>query len=321
MASSLLQCQPMRTLGFAVVALVSLAEPRPADACSPPRCWPGFLTPGDAATVPANLPAIHWRPMYAFDGTASDPAKVKLATAGGTALAMTATKIANGDYLLVPDQSLVAGTDYVLRDGNTCGDLLGPTSTFTAAPAAPLPTALGALTASAQGIAALGVETTSGSCSVQVEADQSLVDLALSADALPWRDAFHFETLADGIAWSPQSSINSPNPPGTSWRGRAADRVYTVCSSPDDSLSPGLAPGPHAITMRATLPGSPTTLETAAVTVELACGVTPPDDCLTTPDRCDPDDDDDDGGGCSAGGSLGAGLGFVLVALLARRRR
>src|SRR5688572_7773528 len=51
-------------LGAACVALVA---PRPADACSPPPCWPAAFVPGHGGRVPANVPGLYWRPMSELD--------------------------------------------------------------------------------------------------------------------------------------------------------------------------------------------------------------------------------------------------------------
>ena len=305
----------------AVSVLVMLgADARDAEACSPPQCWGGSFTPAEAATVPANLPAFHWRPVLSFDNKVSDPSNVSLKTAGGVEVPITGTPLPNGDWVFTIDEPLVAGTGYVLTDLNVCaGDQLGPTAAFTAAPAEPLPTDLGTLTTSDHRITSFEVGTSSGSCSTPIDADQVLVDLGLSATALPWRDALMFETLVDGDSWRPQASINSSTSPGTSWRGRGADRVYTTCLANDPSAFPGTTEGPHEVTMRASLPGQATVLS-SSVPVELSCNPLPPDECesgLLPHGACD---DGDDHGGCNAGGATGL-LGLALVGLLCSRRR
>ena len=233
-----------------------LVEARPAEACSPPRCWAGFFTPAHATTVPANVPALHWRPAGSFDGSAADPTKVTLATAAGAPVAITVSPQPNGDFLLVPTEPLVPGTTYKLRDANACDGVAGPTSTFVAGPDAPLPTSLGNLGATAQGIAPLEVATVSGSCSSTIEADQVFVEVSLSAEAEPWIHLLHFETIADDAGWRPQQSIIAPLAPGNSWRGRGADLLYSTCASEDDGASQGLANGTYDVVLRATLPGA-----------------------------------------------------------------
>jgi hypothetical protein len=69
----------MRLISILVVAVAAVAVPDPADACSL-TCWDGYFTPGDAAIVPANLPALHWRPRTESGEFPPDPSKVTFAT-------------------------------------------------------------------------------------------------------------------------------------------------------------------------------------------------------------------------------------------------
>jgi uncharacterized protein (TIGR03382 family) len=321
----LLEWTAMKALfGLSVLASglgVFGADARTAEACSPPQCWAGFFTPGNATTVPANLAAFHWRPMQGFTGDTTDPSKVSLATAAGTPVPITASELPNGDWVFTIDAPLAEGTAYVLRDLNVCaGDQIGPTAMFTAAASAPLPTELGTLAVTDHLLDTLEVGTSSGSCSIGIEADQVLVDLALAPSAMPWRDVLMFETLVDGQSWRPSAAINGSVAPGTSWQGRGTDRVYATCSSPDPNASPGLAVGPHEVTMRATLPGTTTPVTATSVAVALTCANEPPDECsgaLLPHGGCD---DGDDHGGCNAGGETSL-LGLALVGLVMRRRK
>ena len=295
----------MRLIPILFVAVSSLAVHRTADACSIAHCWTGYLTPSDGASVPANLPALHWRPRTGFGGAPPDPALVTLATTmdPGVALGLTPTVLPDGDYVLVPDQPLVAGTSYILRDHNVCDGEDGPSAVFTVGPAAPLPASLGTLRATARGVAALEVETDGGSCSSQIDADQATIDLDLAPEVAPWRDVLHFETRVDDKPWHPQTSIIRRDAPGTSWRGRGVDLVYRTCRTDDPLVSSALDAGAHVVAMRATLPGSTAVVSSTSVVVELACA-------------------SDDSGGCSAGGSQAAPwLVLALGALAARKRR
>lgn len=300
-----------------VFALALAAAPRPADACSAPQCWPGYFTPGDQATVPANLPAIYWRPIRVnAQGETPDVSRVQLTTVAdpATPLAFTATAQPNGDYLIVPTAPLVAGTDYQIVDHSPCGETenAGPHAMFHAGPSAPLPATLGSLSIYEHGMDSFEVGTARGSCSSTVLADQARLELTASADAGPWRDALHFQTIVDDQVWSADTSINSTSPPGASWVGRAQDRVYHVCSTDDDSIGDGLATGSHHVTMTATLPGTTVSLTAAAVTLDLECAGT---GSGSGSDIVMPIED-----GCNAGGAAGP---LVLLALfgLARKRR
>jgi uncharacterized protein (TIGR03382 family) len=311
----------MRPILILVVAVASAAVPDTADACSL-ACWDGYFTPGDGATVPANLPTLHWQPRTGFNGPPPDPAKVTFATiaAPGVALGFTPVKLSNGDYLLIPAQPLVAGAGYLLRDDNTCSGSTGPSVIFAAGPAVPHPTRLGTLRAVERGVAELEVATDGGSCSSKIDADQATVDLEIDPEAAPWRDVLYFETLVDGRPWRPQSNLNLRGAPGASWRGRGVDLVYELCRSDDPRADKGLGAGSHLVEMRATLLGTAIALAATTVTVELACSSDPSPACLADPAACD-----DDGGGCSASGAQGSQaapwLFLTLGALLVRRRR
>jgi MYXO-CTERM domain-containing protein len=312
----------MKTLAAVLLPLLALAavDVREAEACSQPACWTGYFTPGDGATVPANLPAIVWRPVRnSITGEAPDPTKVSLSTAAGVTVPLTGKAIANGDWVFTIDKPLSEGVGYVLRDLNLCVDQVGPTAAFTAAAAAPLPTELGALTTNNHRIGTLEVGTSSGSCSVTIEVDQVGVEVSLPAATQPWRDVLLYETLVDGTSWRPERSIRQSLPAGESWFGRGADRVYKTCSTPDQLGSFGLAEGPHEVAMQATLAGTSLALSAAALTVELGCAP-PKDACETTvaaDGTCEPAVEQ---GGCSTGGATGLGaLGLIALAMAGRR--
>lgn len=309
----------------AAAALVLVAAPRTADACSPWPCnWDGYFVPGDGATVPANLPAIYWRPRG--DVGEPDPTLVTLSTAAdpSTPLPYTATRIGDGrDYLLVPGAALVPGTQYVLTDGNACNESSsgepGPRVTFTAGPTAPLPTGLGAMAVTNLPTRSETLSTASGSCWISVTTISAAmaIDYATASDAAPWRDVLHFATFVDGQRWSARSSILQTVAPGASWEERGADRLVAVCSY-DVDVPPGSSPpsgfgvpeGEHQVEMRATLPGTDLALATEPEDVLLRCPpVLPGDDEAT-----------DDGGGCSSSTHPGAAAGLALIVVLAVAR-
>lgn len=311
----------------AVTTVMALAvQVRPAAACSPPRCWPGYLTPSNGAVVPANLPAFAWMPVRGYDNAPADPSKVTLTAGSGATIALTATVQPDGSYVLVPATALVAGETYSILDSSTCGDLTtgvqaGPSATFTTVAAAALPTLLGTLSAQDEPVSSLQVSTSSGSCTAEVQADQAPIDLLLAAEAAPWRDALHFTTLVDGRPWSASPDLNFTAAPSESWIGRGVDRVYTVCSSQDTGVASGLAAGGHVVEMQATLPGTTTVVTSATTQVTLACADLN-DMCVYDRATCeDPSGDVNDGGGCSTSGGLAVLPGLALLALLVPFRR
>jgi hypothetical protein len=304
----------MRPILFlaAVTSLVA-AAPSDAGACSPPLCWPGFFTPGSGATVPANLPAIYWRPLSGYDTSPADPSKVVLARAASpsTPLPFTATQLPDGDYVLVPDQPLTPGTAYVLTDQTTCaGMAIGPNVTFQVADAAPPPASLGALAETANLVGPLQLQG-GASCSFEVDAHQIGIGLLPGFEATAWRDVLHFETLVDGRVWDTSRSVISAVPPGASWRGRGVDLLYRVCRTDEVGAPEGLAAGPHEVEMRATLPGSGVVVRSSSLSVHLECA----GDGLPDMDGTD--------GGCDAGGSGSSGWLLLgsLAAVAGLRRR
>jgi uncharacterized protein (TIGR03382 family) len=314
----------VRLISIVMVGALAVVMMRShAQACSPPRCFQGYLTPATGITVPANLPALHWRPLSGYDFKV-DTGKISLATTDhpDVALGVSITALSAfsvGGFALVPSQPLIAGTSYLLTDHNVCGDeddgpfqLDGPTAMFQVGPAAPLPTQLGSLRAGAVAVAPLQVSA-NASCDANVDAARAAIDLEFAAEAAPWREVLQFETWVDGKPWTPSHSSVESHVPGTSWIGRGSDIVYRVCHASDfdrpNVYNAGLEAGSHVVEMRAHLPGTTLEVRSDSVTVELACAADVPDAV--------------DRGGCSAGGSPGLiSLGAVgLGAVLARRRR
>ena len=95
---------------------LTLSSSRPADACSPPPCWAGSFVPGNDGWVPANAPALFWRPMLVYDDLTSHPANVVLTSAADptTPIPLTAQSFGFGDFLFVSDAPLTPG-DYAAR--------------------------------------------------------------------------------------------------------------------------------------------------------------------------------------------------------------
>lgn len=275
-----------------VAAFVVTGAPRKAEACSPPLCWPSAaLVPANGATVPANLPALYWRPVALHMQGPSDPARLFFG-ADATAIALTPKELASGSYELGLSAPLTPGQTYRFIDPSVCNGWGAPDAgatvdggpdqgsgpptpgvldvSFTAGPTAPLPNSLGTLTTKTLGLAPLTVGTAMGSCDVEIEAARGTVSLQLAEEAKPWASVLHFETLVDGKPWHGTDSINSVNEPGASWRGRGTDLLYAICG-PDKGAFPGVGQGSHQVVLRATLPGTPLSLSTPPAAVTLTC--------------------------------------------------
>lgn len=250
-------------------------SPKEAEACSAPPCWQSYLAPANDVYVPANLPAIYWQPARGYDASEldRDPSRVQLA--GSVPVpSLTESIRENGDVLFLLNEPLVEGQSYRLTDSTTCNDsseFISPDNSFTATAEAALPSTLGTVSAIDKGLGPLHVATTSGSCSTQIEAHQIALEVELSDDAQPWRDVLAFTTLVDGQPWAASESINSTNAPGTSWVGRAKDKVFLSCDSDSDEGYSGLAEGAHLVAFEALLPGTDIVLSTEPVTVQLSC--------------------------------------------------
>jgi hypothetical protein len=299
----------MRSLPLLLI-LPALLPSRPAEACSPPPCWPGAFVPGDASTIPANAPGLYWRPGRSGGGAASTTSSVRLTTvsAPSTALPFTATALPSGDYVIVPSAPLVEGTAYVLEDQSTCGGSAGsPRVTFTAGPAAPLPTSLGTVSTIGHGTRlGLEVATASGSCSTMIDAVTFSIELSPSAEAIPWSSLLLYETLVDDQPWAIQESINISSAPGESWKGRARDLLFRTCTPSPDASYPGMSPGTHDVAFRASLPGGQP-ISTPPSPVELMC-----DDVMPPGDEISPEDDSSNG--CAS--STPAASSWILIGLV-----
>lgn len=269
-----------RAAALVVTAAAVMCQPRISAACSPPRCGPGYFVPATSSTVPANIPALSWRSQSTYENTGPrDPSLVKLTTTADptTPLPFTATLVRStpfySDWQLLLGQPLVEGTSYTATDSNVCPSPFhpSPVSTFSVGPASPLPTQLGALTVAPSEVGVLDLGTGSGRCEWPVDATSAKIQLELSADALPWRDALHFETLVDGLPWI-NGDLGALYPaPGSNGQGRGIDLLFRWCYTDDLGVVSGLGPGVHSVAMRATLPGTNVLLVTPPISISFEC--------------------------------------------------
>jgi hypothetical protein len=107
------------------------------------------------------------------------------------------------------------------------------------------------------------------SCSETVTAAELPVEMDAPEGIGKFRDQLYFETLIDGNKWLPSSSVCNTILPGTSWRGKGADLLFSVFSSFGDAS--GLTPGHHVVELRASLPGTDILL-TSKIEVQVSGG-------------------------------------------------
>jgi hypothetical protein len=306
--------------------------PQAAHACSPPLCSPSAFVPGDEATVPASVGRLIWRPAAKnLGGQPPDLSHVRLVEDrdGGEAIPLDGE--ASGRlYELIPTEELVAGTRYRLIDEASCeadvdGDPLEVV--FDVGPASPLPETLGTITVESEGLGEISFATFGGRCGVTVNADRVTINLEPSAEAAPWIEVLHFETLVNDERWAPRRLSTASVDPGASWIGRGRDRLYRACESVGgEEPIEQLAAGTHRVRFRATLPGTDLEIETPEVTVELGC---PLDEYLDAGIGPQPGADagsaghGSSGGGCRAVASSAGGAYVVVIvaAAMAWRRR
>jgi hypothetical protein len=310
----------MRSSWLWLLSPALLLTARPADACSPPACWPGAFLPSDGSTIPENAPGLYWRPAYGAAAGTADPASVKLtkAMAPNVELPFTATALPGGDYLIAPNAPLVEGTAYVLEDVSTCGGTKGPRVSFMAGPSAPLPTSLGTMQTDPHGYRQdLTVASGSGSCATTIDATLFGIYLEPSADVAPWLPLLLFQTIVDDEIWAIQDNINNPPALGASWKGRGRDLLFRTCTANPEASYPGLASGGHQVAFRASLLNAQP-IATPSLAVELMC------DAIHNPDPdpdTDPDPDDEDcSAGCASTQPASGSLIFLVIAVLLRRR-
>lgn len=306
-------------LGTAVLGGVSSAA-----ACTEPDCWQGAFVPGDGATIPANAPALGFRPSNGGGEPMADLELFRILGGGEGAIALepvgyTTEPMRERGMLAVRPDGLAPGA-YLARWSGCDGPM---ESQFFVGAEAPLPSALGTLAVTGRRAGELS------GCgeSARVAYADALVEL--DETARPWDALLRWETLVNGRAFASHGVDREDL--------RASDdRVYAVCDSEDEGL--------HRIRRAARLPGATGVLETNEVEVTISCQVLPPPPLppeepeaetvpvprpeLESPPGATPAETlvPVGGGVCSAGGARGAGatpwLLFVVgTAVLSACRR
>jgi len=232
----------------------------------PARCELGELVPGPGSTVPANLVGLEW---LGFRGDA--PAVSAARREGEDEIVVSATL---RDHLIVLGEPLLEGARYVVRTTLGCGEFgTGSLATeFTVGPSVAASAELGLLRSADIGVGSVTASTHIGSCSLDVDADRTRIELDHTESADPWRDVMIYETWVDGARWRPTGSLAGPvGPPSGSWFGRGVDVLYTVCVDTDLIEPEGLVEGEHSVVLRARVAGETTVLTTPIARVTLDC--------------------------------------------------
>jgi MYXO-CTERM domain-containing protein len=159
------------------------------------------------------------------------------------------------------------------------------------------------------------------SCAEQLPATTRAIHVELPEAARPFAASLSYDTIVDGKPWRPSKSLCSPTVPGRSWVGDGRELLFAVCAK-GQQPEWNLEPGAHEVLMRIHAPGSDVAIETAPVSVALACEgagtanapSAPEASGIPKPRSCS----------CELPGGAGGWAGPTLVALaafVARRRR
>ncbi|TXD35160.1 hypothetical protein FRC98_16955 [Lujinxingia vulgaris] len=272
-------------LGVALAIVgVSVGLYQKADACSPAmECFNEEFLPRYQA--PANFEGGYWVPTLEqgapsiktlqerFRLTRLDGEKeVDIPVVLEKVEADEGSPSYHNIYFWKPLEALEPGATYRVRGANFCEDPPEPVMehVFKATEPAPFPEKLGRLRVDQRPDAPLEVDTTSGSCSWEIAADQALVALLPSEEVLPWWELLIFTTYVDGERWEYSRSLagfGGPVGEGLSGRGRAL--IYAGCE--EDNQGGGLSEGTHTVQMKAHLPGSEVEIWSDSLEVDLSC--------------------------------------------------
>lgn len=307
----------LRVAGLASASLLlGLFAPEAARACSAPACTSARVLLPTEAHVPVNVTTFSVQEGIQ-GGESAGITGVRLIDAEiGTELAVELR-----ESNIVINGAMEPGRTYKLEVSSGCGDTI--TTTIEAEDAAPIPTELGTLTVGSPRQGRVPAPSSQGSCYQEVDAVSVRFSVQGSEAVQPYWDLLVWETLVDGVPYRPRGTISPSNMFGSpglstelggSWFGRGEDVVYAACG---DRRYEGVAQGSHEVVLRATVPGTDIELETAPVTIDLRCDVTPPPP---------PPPPESSAASCSATpvpGSTGALalVAVVAIGLVLRRRR
>lgn len=330
-------------LGIVVGGLLS---PRVTEACSAVACLGGGAAL-PAEGVPANTPGMLLRPVRGLNMSPSADTSAfrwlstsSTSSAGLTSLGFHRNRL---DVLAAVDGTFVPGETYTLIEPASCSGAVpfAARMTFTATTAVPLPSLSSSLTLTVGPLEArrLALPESAG-CSGDEVRPMVPLTIQVPSDWASWQGMTHRDIYVDGGLWNPPTHI---------WRQPLGWMPpFARCSNSQLAPHIGLAPGPHTVRVRLTLPGHgmiespalPFDLDCAIVTGARDAGVPDtstadlgPSDLGTTLDAGTPADtgtlasagsmDSLNDGGCRTSGAQPSNLWGLLAgcALFARRRR
>lgn len=322
-----------------------------AHACSGPTGCEGSGVFPLGETMPASATALEWAsPLHVLPATGVRLERLEVAMEAWVDVPVDVTLGGVGEATIRPRDGFLPDTRYRLTTPrDQCpARVTGASQAFRTVGAAPLPTTLGTLTATAPAQANVQQRMfVGGRCAYEASAMTSVVSVALSAEAAPWASMLSYEVRVDGepFVGLVQRGYPAVSPPlGGTHSGRGLARLAVICGPSTDmfradepvSRGDGLAEGEHEVVFRARVVGTTTVVETAPVRVTLRCPPVAAVDAGTVAvdaggATVDAGSTADTGGGSTSMGGCtvttrtgGYGALWALagaVSLLARRRR
>ena len=272
-------------------ALLLLAEPSSAEACSP-ACGNPFAPLG-TMEAPAHLPA-----NGVFVSVMSVSTSLSEITLVRTRAGENETRLLGASYRggLIPD--VLPGDRLVLSTTTGCSGGVS-TTVIDVTDEAPLPTQLGVLEVEASRLAEVAVWDNRGACTSDLSSAAAPYTLTLDPSLAPWADALvQTSKVDDAVWWGPDDATVAPR------------FVFAACEEPLESQEgvQGLSVGGHRLRIDAQIRGFDFTLSSNEEMFSLDCAPPPSGCSAATPRRPD-------------GGYFAMAFGVLAVAVRVRRKR
>lgn len=261
-----------------VLAALSLAgflvvSPRISRACSIAGCGFSYAAPIAGGVLPANAPALVFRPGMISRTDETRVAKVALLAADGSVIPyqVQPDPAAPDHHLVTPSAALQEGGMYRLANLSSCttGGIESPAwapfnQTFSVGRAAPLPTSIGTVTVRPS--RPMTVEVGHPSlCSAPAPVGAAELELALTTEMESYKAVARWTLKVDGkVEFTSQYGSYEAGQPD-----RSALRPYTVCGG--DHASPWLTAGSHTGELSVHVAGATTDPPPLAFSFEVDC--------------------------------------------------